>query len=239
MDRLMTMKYDGSSGIREYIMKMIHISSKLEALKISIPEPFLFNQLKVAYNTQRDKWDLNDLIVVCAQEKCRMYRETVEIVQLAFQSQQNKGSSHNYKSKFGGQTSSGPKEAVMKNDQCTFCKKKGHWQKYCFKFKVWLEKKKKKKNSSGTSLALVCFESSLVDVPLNSWWIDSSASIHITNSLQWFISKRRPSENEVSLCVWNGVQVKVEFIGVSLVLLIWRRKGLQFVNHLLCCGTRD
>ncbi|XP_035545901.1 uncharacterized protein LOC118348407 [Juglans regia] len=66
MDRLMSMKYDGSSGVREYIMKMIHITSKLEALKILIAEPFLvyhvlnslpsqFNQLKVAYNAQRDK----------------------------------------------------------------------------------------------------------------------------------------------------------------------------------------
>ena len=156
-----------------------------------------------------------------------MRRETVETVQLAFQPQQNKGSFHNHKSKFHkgnkshrnqhskrfeGQTSGGPKETVKKNDQCKFCKKKGHWQKDCFKFKIWLEKKKK--NSTGTPLALVCFESSLVDVPLNSWWIDSGASIHIANSLQGFVSKRRPSENEVSLCVGNGVQVKVEFIGV-------------------------
>ncbi|KAF8398856.1 hypothetical protein HHK36_014720 [Tetracentron sinense] len=143
MDRLMSMKYDGSSGVREYIMKMIHISSKLEALKIPIAEPFLvyhvlnslpsqFNQLKVAYNAQRDKWDLNDLIVVCAQEEYRMCRETVETMQLVFQPQQNKGSSHNHKSKFhkgnkshrnqhnksfGGQTSGGPKETVKKNDQ--------------------------------------------------------------------------------------------------------------------------
>ncbi|KAG7968142.1 hypothetical protein I3843_08G137300 [Carya illinoinensis] len=211
MDRLMSMKYDGSSGVREYIMKMIHISSKLEALKIPIAEPFLvyhvlnslpsqFNQLKVAYNAQRDKWDLNDLIVVCAQEECRMRRETVETVQLAFQPQQNKGSSHNHKPKFqkgykshrnehnkrfGGQTSGGSKEIIMNSDQCKFCKKKGHWQKDCFKFKTWLEKKKKK-NLTGISLALVCFESSLVDVPLNSWWIDSGASIHIANSLQGF-----------------------------------------------------
>ncbi|KAF5473175.1 hypothetical protein F2P56_009802, partial [Juglans regia] len=66
VDRLMSMKYDGSSGVREYIMKMIHISSKLKALKILIAEPFLvyhvlnslpnqFNQLNVAYNAQRDK----------------------------------------------------------------------------------------------------------------------------------------------------------------------------------------
>ena len=100
---------------------------------------------------------------------------------------------------------------MKKNDKCKFCKKKGHWQKDCFKFKAWLEKKK---NSADTSLALVCFKSSLVDVLLNSWWIDSGASIHIANSLQGFISKRRPNENEVSLCVGNGVQVKIDFIGV-------------------------
>jgi hypothetical protein len=31
-----------------------------------------------------------------------------------------------------------------------------------------------------TPLALACFESNLVDVPLNSWWVDTSASIHVT-----------------------------------------------------------
>ncbi|XP_038970576.1 uncharacterized protein LOC120104119 [Phoenix dactylifera] len=66
MDKFMSMKYDGVCGVREYIMKMLHISSKLEALKVSITEPFLiyyilnslpnqFNQLKVAYNAQHDK----------------------------------------------------------------------------------------------------------------------------------------------------------------------------------------
>ena len=63
-------------------------------------------------------------------------------------------------------------------------------------------------------------------MPLNSWWIDSGASSHIVNSLQGFISKRRPSENEVSLCVGNGVQVKVEFIGVVKLSL---ESGFSFV----------
>lgn len=111
MDKFMSMKYDGTSGVRKYVMKMINISSKLKALDIPIAEPFLvyhvlnnlpskFNQLKVAYNVQWDKWNLNDLIAVCAQEEYRMRRETVETVQLAFQPSQNKGPSHNHKPKF-------------------------------------------------------------------------------------------------------------------------------------------
>lgn len=201
MDKFMSMKYDGTSGVREHVMKMINISSKLKALDIPIAEPFLvyhvlnslpskFNQLKVAYNAQRDKWNLNDLIAVCAQEEYRMRRETVETVQLAFQPSQNKGPSHNHKPKFRksnkshrsqqNKNFSGPKGVIKKSDQCKFCKKKSHWQKDCFKFKTWLEKKK---SSPGIPLALVCFESSLVDVPLNSWWLDSGASIHIANSL--------------------------------------------------------
>ncbi|XP_038970703.1 uncharacterized protein LOC120104169 [Phoenix dactylifera] len=168
IDKFMNMKYDGVCGVREYIMKMLHISSKLEALKVPIAEHFLiyhilnslpsqFNQLKVAYNAQRDKWDLNDLIAVCAQEEYRIRRETVETVQLTHQPSQNKRSSHNRKGKFhkgnkphynqqnkgsDGQTSGGPKGIMKKNDKCKFCKKKDHWQKDCFKFKAWLEKKK-------------------------------------------------------------------------------------------------
>ena len=43
-------------------------------------------------------------------------------------------------------------------------------------FKAWLEKK-------GKTQCLVSYESYLVDITPNSWWIDTSASIHITNSL--------------------------------------------------------
>lgn len=41
MDKLMNMRYDGISGVRKQVMKMINISSKLKALKILIAEPFL------------------------------------------------------------------------------------------------------------------------------------------------------------------------------------------------------
>ena len=58
----------------------------------------------------------------------------------------------------------------------SFFHKKGHKRRYCFGFKAWLEKK-------GKTQCLVSYESYVVDIPPKSWWIDTSASIHITNSL--------------------------------------------------------
>lgn len=61
MGKLMNMRYDDTSIVREHIIKMINMSSKLKALKIPIAELFLvhhvlnslssqFNRLKIAYN---------------------------------------------------------------------------------------------------------------------------------------------------------------------------------------------
>ncbi|KAH1248398.1 hypothetical protein GmHk_05G012006 [Glycine max] len=57
---------EGESYIKEYIMKMSNLTSKLKALKIKLSEELLmhlvlisltvhFGQFKVSYNTQKDK----------------------------------------------------------------------------------------------------------------------------------------------------------------------------------------
>ena len=58
----------------------------------------------------------------------------------------------------------------------------------CPKFQKWLEKKDK-------SISFVCYESNMVDVNHNTWWIDSGSTIHITNTLQG-LQKWRPLEIE-------------------------------------------
>ena len=46
----------------------------------------------------------------------------------------------------------------------------------CPKFKKWLENK-------GNLSSFVCYESNMINVNINTWWIDSGSTIHITNSL--------------------------------------------------------
>ena len=43
-----------------------------------------------------------------------------------------------------------------------------------------LKKKKKKDNP----ISFVCYESNMVDVNHNTWWIDFGSTIHISNTLQ-------------------------------------------------------
>ena len=81
----------------------------------------------------------------------------------------------------GGASSSGNKQEFFKG-KCSFCFKFGHKKVNCWKFKAQQEKK-------GNSLMMVHLEASMIetniiDVPINSWWLDTGASIHVTNSLQ-------------------------------------------------------
>ena len=74
-----SMKYQGKGNVREYIMGMSNIASKLRALKLKLSKDLLihlvlislpsqFSQFKISYNCQKEKWSLNELISYCVQE---------------------------------------------------------------------------------------------------------------------------------------------------------------------------
>ncbi|CAA6672850.1 unnamed protein product [Spirodela intermedia] len=80
--KLISMK-NKDRNIREYILEMFHLASKLKALKLKLLEDLLvhfalislltqLNQFKVSYNCQRDKWSLNELISYFVLEEERL-----------------------------------------------------------------------------------------------------------------------------------------------------------------------
>lgn len=80
MAKLISMRYKGNDTIRKYIMKMSRLASKLKSSKLELSNDLLvnlilfslpehFGKLKVSYNTQKDKWSLNELIHLCIQEE--------------------------------------------------------------------------------------------------------------------------------------------------------------------------
>ena len=63
-----------------------------------------------------------------------------------------------------------------KRIQVFHLQKEGTHEKNCSKFHKWLEKK-------GKPISFVCYESNMVDVNHDTLWIDSSSTIHISNTL--------------------------------------------------------
>ncbi|KAF9687626.1 hypothetical protein SADUNF_Sadunf02G0112800 [Salix dunnii] len=91
---LISMKYKGKGNVREYILEMSHLASKLKALKLDLSEDLLvhlvlislpaqFNQFKVSYNCQKETWSLNELISHCVQEEERLKQDRTESAHLA------------------------------------------------------------------------------------------------------------------------------------------------------------
>uniref|UniRef100_A0A803N5A4 HAT C-terminal dimerisation domain-containing protein n=1 Tax=Chenopodium quinoa TaxID=63459 RepID=A0A803N5A4_CHEQI len=80
LSSLVFQKYEGTGNIREYIMEMSHIASKLKAL----------NQFKVSYNCQKEKWTLNELISHCVQEEERLKQEKTKSAHLTSSSKDGK-----------------------------------------------------------------------------------------------------------------------------------------------------
>ena len=82
-----------------------------------------------------------------------------------------------------------PEADIKKVAKCFFCKKKGYMKKNCPIFQKWLEKK-------GKSISLICYESNMASVNINTWWIDSGFTIHIANSLEGMQNLRKPMESK-------------------------------------------
>ncbi|KAL1224588.1 hypothetical protein V5N11_000919 [Cardamine amara subsp. amara] len=86
---LLSMRYKDTGNIREYILKISNIQSKLKALGLPLADDVLvcfvlisvpgqFTQFNVSYNCQKDKWNLNELIAHCVQEEDKLMKEKTE-----------------------------------------------------------------------------------------------------------------------------------------------------------------
>ncbi|KAL0313497.1 UNVERIFIED_CONTAM: hypothetical protein Sradi_5749000 [Sesamum radiatum] len=215
--RFTSQRLTGLNGVHEHIMQMRDIAAQLKSLEVDMSESFLVHYIlntlppqyapfKISYNTHKDKWSINELMTMCVQEEGRLSMEAGESVHMATQGK-NKD-----QAKEKGKAKVPPHAEIKKESKCFFCKKKGHIKKDCPKFKIWLEKK-------GNQLSYVCYESNMVDICHNTWWIDSGSTIHVTNSLQGLENLRKPVESECYIYSGNKMGSRVKAIGTCRLVL--------------------
>ncbi|KAL5179655.1 hypothetical protein HKD37_01G000926 [Glycine soja] len=194
-------------------MEMSNLASKLKSLKLELGEdlfvhlvlislPAHFGQFKVSYNTQKDKWSLNELISHCVQEEEWLQRDRTESVHLTSTSQNKKRK----KTKGAAEgTSQQKKQNKDEEFTCYFCKKSGHMKKECPKYAAWRVKK-------GKFHTLVCLEVNLAFVPKDTWWVDFGATTHISMTMQGCLWSRLPSDDERFIFGGDGKKVAVELL---------------------------
>ncbi|KAL6347706.1 hypothetical protein AAG906_026235 [Vitis piasezkii] len=109
--------------------------------------PSSFSQIKTAYNTLNQSWGVNDLITKCVVEEEKLKREKNESAHLIALGKSNNQRDHkkskNFKKSGSEKQKNGNGNAKNTDLKCYHCNKKGHKRVDCFKFKNWLEKKKK------------------------------------------------------------------------------------------------
>jgi hypothetical protein len=203
MTKTMQAKYDGRGSVREHILKMIGMSNKLKDLECPLSDPYVihyvmmslppvFGNFKFNYNSSDKKWTMVAPIAKLSQEKERLRAENDgHIVNFTKGSSSGHGKSGG---KFSCRKGKGekpyepPKEASKEDatdekegPKCSHYKKHGHIRRECDDFKAWLTKK-------GNDFISFIDESFFTIFFSNTWWIDSCATVHITNSSQGFLA---------------------------------------------------
>ena len=65
MDELMNMRYNDMKGVREYILKMVYLQTRLKALDILIPDNFIVHSKgnRLTKNLQLDQlWAIGKML---------------------------------------------------------------------------------------------------------------------------------------------------------------------------------
>jgi hypothetical protein len=81
--KLVTEKYSFDSGVREHILKMSNMASKLKTMDMGLKDEFLvhlvmssllkeFDAFEINYNSQPENWGIEKLIAMCVQEEERI-----------------------------------------------------------------------------------------------------------------------------------------------------------------------
>ncbi|KAM1015922.1 hypothetical protein ACFX2A_046661 [Malus domestica] len=244
MSVLTQYKIEDTGSIRDHIMKMSDAAEKLNSMEINIGEkqlvfmifqalPTKYSQLKVSYNTQDKNWGIDELIAQCVQEETRQKQEKGKEIEEANYVQPgrekrafNKGSSsgpgknskftkNSNKFNIAAKVNDSPRKSIkfkakpkdVSKLKCFWCKTKGHLKVDCEIFKDFVKSKEKEQ-------VLVCVESNLCEVPVDSWWFDTGCSVHITNSLKGFQKQKEIGNTMYHVYVGEGTKVAVHSIGV-------------------------
>lgn len=71
-------------------------------------------------------------------------------------------------------------------------------------------------------MVLVYFESNLLDMLSDTWWLNNGVTIHTINSLHELRNSRRPIDIKLVVNMSNGLKIKVKHISTIKLILAFK-----------------
>ena len=86
MKKFTGIKFDCFKGVCDHIMKIRDIAAQLKSLEVEISNSFLvyfilnslpaeYSSFKISYNTHKEKWSVNKLLIIYVKKKVRLKQE--------------------------------------------------------------------------------------------------------------------------------------------------------------------
>ena len=146
--------------------------------------PPRFNHFKLTYSIQEHKWSLEDLTSSCAQEELMLNEVNFESANFASTSK-SKERKHEKINQGAALQKNQKRQKQDKSIDLFLLPKTWSFQESFTKYHVWRE-------NNGNFITLVCTEVNLASVSIDTWWLDSRATIHVSMSMQDCLHCRKP-----------------------------------------------
>jgi hypothetical protein len=204
MHKLINTKHHSSKSVCEHIMYLCDLGAKLNAFKMWFDDPFMvhlalvslpdeYENLVFSYNNMKEKCTIDEFISHVVLEEERLKKSNKDNINNIGNKRKfhGKGDNNNVKknkpqsnySKYEKSESSSSTQPKKDGEVCHFCGDDIHYKNVCAK---WLARK-------GEDYITFVDEYLYVNFSLNTWWIDSGATVHVCNSL-WREAQERGSE---------------------------------------------
>ena len=156
------------------------------------------------------------------QEEKIIKRDKIKNAYLVVNNKDKKKNNKRKKDKKVAETTPYKKHTEQSNDKGFFYGAAGHKKKQCTNFHAWRAK-------NDTLLNLVYSEVNLTSVPIHMWWTDSSATTHISVSMQGYLSCQKPIESERYIYMGDDKSVEVEVIEIfKIIVMNWIFFGFEW-----------
>ncbi|XP_043710465.1 uncharacterized protein LOC122659417 [Telopea speciosissima] len=110
LQELFNMTYNGSGGVRDYIIRMVDYQTKLKVLNVLLPDtcighqamntlPSEFGIIKINYRSTDESWPINDLISRTVAEEEKLKKDKAHVALVASKSNTQKGKKSKYPTK--------------------------------------------------------------------------------------------------------------------------------------------